>query len=205
MTSQDDLCIKNKCVPYQQCKNLVGIQINNEDKEHCKIMTYHHCSHYDLYNFGFNNLSHRIVVTIRNPVDRVVSEFKHVLLNPAGIWDYCAKTIISKLPNQSSLLSKENFIEFIDKYGNYTRQGMYNRQTRMLGLYEEIYDDINKPSEMLLYAIQSLLDQSTDILVTDALDESSAVLLHSYNLYNQWNSFRIKAIREKTDKSKVNF
>ena len=139
------------------------------------------------------NLSHRVVVTIRNPLDRVLSEFKHAVRNSnKGIWDYCVLKAAFRLPpikSGNNKLTLANLKAFMDN--DVTSDGMRNRQTRMLGLYKPPFNEQNA-SQMLMYALKILLDESTEVLVTEKIPQSSAVVAHSFKLDTRKHDFKLK-------------
>ena len=108
------------------------------------------------------------VTMIRDPVRRVISEYKHLsggTNKPKKNWDY--------VPADREPKNRENFLAFLADDAN--APGMRNRQTRMLGGWHA------DEREMLRRAKEHL-DRMPFFGVTDMYDESIGLLWRTFGL-----------------------
>ena len=108
------------------------------------------------------------VTMIRDPVRRVISEYKHLsggVNKPKKNWDY--------VPADREPKNRENFLAFLADQAN--APGMRNRQTRMLGGW-------HADEEEMLRRAKEHLEAMPFFGVTELWDESIDMLWHAFGL-----------------------
>ena len=103
-----------------------------------------------------------VVTMIRDPVRRVISEYKHLsggVNKPKKNWDY--------VPADKEPKNRENFLAFLEDQAN--APGMRNRQTRMLGGWHADEQEMLRRAKknlaaMPFFGVTELWDESIDML-----------------------------------------
>lgn len=113
---------------YSQCRRYTKCNLNSfkrSKRSTCVTLTDQHCDWMDIFDtWNIDDSSVHTVSILRNPIRRVLSEYKHVYDNRLAVWDYCIYN------NDAPKYSRENFLNFINDVRH--SPGMKNRQTRMI-------------------------------------------------------------------------
>lgn len=157
-----------ECSLFDICSNPV-VDNFREKFPNCGALLMHHCDWEDIFSGTWSSDDPSVypIALVRNPVHRVVSEFKHVFKTHRKTWDYCVKSV-------GEDFSRETFLRYLEEPQHYA--GTVNRQTRMLagcGSGKECSEVYETEQEMLgvakLHLLQCIdvgvLEHFTDFVV----------------------------------------
>lgn len=157
------------CRLFNICQDYLASKIEFQ-KVNCRKLFDHHCDWMDVFtHLDEEDSKHKVITILRDPVHRVLSEYKHVYKTHKHTWDYCPSE------EKSEPFSRENFMEFVRNKKN--KVGMWNRQTKMLAgcgstkLCEEIYEsEADMLHEAKLHLLRcdvvGILERFGDMLLT---------------------------------------
>jgi len=159
------------CINYAPCNYYLTQQLK---KEECHVILGHYCDFRDLFQntagWSMERTQVGTVTWLRDPVDRVISEWKHVHGDYA--WDYCISPV-------AGATTREDFLQFLEDPAH--KLGMRNRQTRMLaGCGEQDCSRVYKSNQDMLKAAKEHLQQFDAFGITERPHESIELLSRAF-------------------------
>ena len=205
-TSISPVAKKKRCTIYDDCATqLSKFLLKQGDSFDCQVIADQHCDYNDLSKpFQVGHLAqarfdatYRVVTILRDPIKRTVSEWKHVVLQPQGVWDYCVREFTKK---SYRILSRENFLKYLNS--DNTAYGMRNRQTRMMG---STGSAAQTTRNMYTRALDLLNHEETVVGTMELLDESVRLIRYAFGVDQHDRRFQFNTKRETADKKKPQF